>query len=575
MVRFDSRNTKAFKENAGSSGTGVASADHLKKSSRTSFSNDRLPTSIDRERQGSVDSRGAVRWSDRAASAKRSSGSYHDRVAAPTSLIRWLLFALLAAAVGGALLLSLLSVDTALSVWQRLQGLPAGFRYLYVALLSAAGLGIAWLGWRLLRKRPRRRTPPATVPAVTREDIERRAGRLLGEGVAVEAIDAELLDLDRRAASAYLHVAVFGAMNAGKSALIRALAPDAQAQSDVVGGTTRTIAHFRGRLPDGREVMFADIPGTQEDVGRELLARDEVLRAHWIIYLCAGDLSRAEAAEVAWLKEFGKPFALVLNQVDRYDDAERRVLLSRLRERAGGDVVAVSAGGEETVELHTPDGVRRERRPRPPVVGPLQALLARRLAEGVAAFEPARNSAVLKGLDLKLGQVEDERRAVLAEAIVGKYTRRAVVGALAAVAPGSDLVIQGALGTGLVRELAAVYETPVRQIDIDALIERAGRTLRTTTAVVLAIAGNAAKAFPGLGTIGGGLAHAVAYGMIFDSLGRAVADTLRNGGSLEAEAAAAAFVERLRQEPAPRLLGLLRSAIGPAASARETRKEVS
>jgi hypothetical protein len=496
-------------------------------------------------------------------------------VAAPTSLIRWLLFALLTAAVGGALLFSLLSVDTALSVWQRLQGLPAGFRYVYIALLSAAGLGIASLGWRLLRKRPAITRKQAPVAVVTREDIERRASRLLGDGVTVDQVDVELGDLDRRVSTAQLYVALFGAMNAGKSALIRALAPDAVAPSDVIGGTTLAVAHYAGVLADGRDVVFADVPGTQEDEGRESVARDEVLRAHWVLYLCAGDLSRGEAAEVAWLKEFGKPFALVLSQVDRYDDDEQRALLARLRERTGVDVVAVSSGGEEDVDLHTPQGVRRERRVRAPDVDRLQRLLGRRLADGPSALEPARSGAVLKGLDLRLGRVEAERRASLAEAIVGKYTRRAVVGALAAVAPGSDLVIQGALGTGLVRELAAVYETPVRQIDIDALIERAGRTLRTTTAVVLAIAGNAAKAFPGIGTIGGGLAHAIAYGMIFDSLGRAVADTLRSGGSLEAEAATNAFVERLRQAPAPRLLGLLRTALGPGVTRGDSRKEAS
>src|SRR5690606_40161818 len=130
-----------------------------------------------------------------------------------------------------------------------------------------------------------------------------------------------------------------------------------------------------------------------------------------------------------------------------------------------------------------------------------------------------------------------------------------------------------ALGTGLVRELAGLYETPVRQIDIDALVDRAGRTLRTTTAVVLAIAGNAAKAFPGLGTLGGGLAHAVAYGMIFDSLGKAVAQTLASGGSLESEAATAAFVQRLGQAPAPRLLGLLKTAITAPAASDHARKD--
>ena len=57
---------------------------------------------------------------------------------------------------------------------------------------------------------------------------------------------------------------------------------------------------------------------------------------------------------------------------------------------------------------------------------------------------------------------------------------------------------------------------------IEQLLARIGLTIRSTTAIVLAIAGNAMKAFPGLGTLGGGVVHAFAYGLAFDSLGRAL-----------------------------------------------------
>ncbi|MBX3725437.1 MAG: 50S ribosome-binding GTPase [Xanthomonadales bacterium] len=486
-----------------------------------------------------------------------------------TRLLRCLLFALLAAAVGGALLLALLAIDTSLSVWQRLQGLPAGFGYLYGALLGAAGLGVAWLGWRLLRRRrPRRRPPP---PPVTRADIERRAQRLVEVGATAPAVADELAELDRRAGSGHVWVVVFGAVNAGKSALVRALAPQATTASDALAGTTRAVEHVHGALPDGRPLVLADVPGTQEDPGRETLAREEVLRAHWVLYVCAGDLSRSQAAEVDWLKAFGKPFALVLNQADRYRPEELAQLQRRLRERVDAPLVTVSAGGEEAVEQ---DGTLAWRQ-RPPEVAPLQALLARRLAAGPQALEAARSQAVLGGLDARLSAVETADRAARCEAAVGKYTRRAVVGALAAVAPGSDLVIQGALATGLVRELAAIHEVPVRQIDIDALVARATGTLRTTTAVVLAIAGNAAKAFPGLGTLGGGVAHAVAYGMIFDSLGRAVAATLAESGRLDAQAAVDAFADTLRATPRPPVLGLLGAVLAERVVDRAKAREES
>ncbi|HQX25077.1 MAG TPA: GTP-binding protein HSR1, partial [Pseudomonadota bacterium] len=168
---------------------------------------------------------------------------------------------------------------------------------------------------------------------------------------------------------------------------------------------------------------------------------------------------------------------------------------------------------------------------------------------GASGLEPARQAAVLATLDQRLAAQEATLRALDAEAAVRKYTRRAVVGALAAVAPGTDLIIQGALATALLRELTSLYGLGLRDVDLDRFLERAGGTVRTTTSITLAIAGNALKAFPGLGTLGGGLVHAVAYGMVFDSLGRAVASTLAERGALDAGDALARLERDLRVPP--------------------------
>ena len=114
-----------------------------------------------------------------------------------------------------------------------------------------------------------------------------------------------------------------------------------------------------------------------------------------------------------------------------------------------------------------------------------------------------------------------------------RYARRAVVGALAAIAPGSDLVIQGALAAALTRELAQLYGVPASDVQIDDFVRQARLTLRTGSSLVLAIAGNALKAFPGLGTLGGGVLHAFAYALIFDSLGRALAASLAERKTLD------------------------------------------
>jgi hypothetical protein len=195
-----------------------------------------------------------------------------------------------------------------------------------------------------------------------------------------------------------------------------------------------------------------------------------------------------------------------------------------------------------------PDG-RREtaQRERPAQVDALLHALQALTHGGAAALEPARETAVLAGLGQKLDRAELAARATAADAVVDKYTRRAVLGALAAVAPGSDLLIQGALATGLVRELAALYAVPIKDLDLDAFLARAALTVRTATTVVLAIAGNAMKAFPGLGTLGGGVLHAIAYGLVFDSLGRAVAATLAGQQRLDAEQAVGSLAQLLAE----------------------------
>jgi uncharacterized protein len=168
----------------------------------------------------------------------------------------------------------------------------------------------------------------------------------------------------------------------------------------------------------------------------------------------------------------------------------------------------------------------------------------------------------------EVGRRSDElaRQAAARESaeVVSKYTRRAIVGALAAVAPGSDILIQGALGTALVRELARIHGVAVRELDVEALLSRVGLTVRNTTAIVLAIAGNALKAFPGLGTLGGGALHAVAYGLVFDSLGNALAATLAERSALDA-ADVETRVRALLAEPArERVERLARAAIAEA-----------
>ena len=472
-----------------------------------------------------------------------------------------LLLAVLVVLVVAALAWVLLSAaDAALSVWERLQAMPAALRWGFLSMLAALVLGGGWVAWRLLHPGPRR--VPRAQP-IDRGRLEQRAGAL---GEAARGARAELAELDRRRASRRIHVALFGEVSAGKSSLLRALVPGTDVDVAPTAGTTHEVRLVEGAMPEGGTLVLADVPGTNEAGGESFarMARAEAARAHVLVFVCDGDLTRAQASELHAISAFGKPVLLALNKNDRYRDTERAVLQSRLQERVrelGARVVAVSAGGSEEILRRRADGTEerivRERRPE---VEALRLELQRAAARGAEALEPAREAAVLAGVESDLSAAERSDRAGRSEATVRRYTKRAVIGALAAVAPGTDLIIQGALATGLVRELAAIHGIGVRELDVDAFLERAGGLLRTTTSVVFAVAGNALKAFPGLGTLGGGLLHAVAYGLIFDSLGRALAATMADMQSLDREATLEAFQRRLASPDPDRLQAVARLA---------------
>lgn len=444
---------------------------------------------------------------------------------------------------------------SALALWQEIAQLPTWLAVAIGAVLCAFAAAAGWLGWRLFAPRKRTFKP---VQAPDRASVERRVDALAQIKADTAVLEAELHELDRRRTSGECYVAVFGEISAGKSSLIRALAREAAPDVDVLGGTTTTVAHYRGAL-GGRSLIVADVPGTHEAGAkeRESIARDEALRAHAVVYVAAGDLTRQQDEELRWLHGYGKPLVLALNKIDQWNARERDALVGALTQRYADSVAAlvpVRAGGSERFERVLADG-RREQvvRDAAPDVEALRSKLAALVDGDAASLEAAREHAVLGALEERVATTEHRAREAEAVRIVDRYTRRAVVGALAAVAPGTDLLIQGALATGLVRELANLYAVPVRELDLDTFLEKATVTVRTTSSVVLAIAGNALKAFPGLGTLGGGVLHAIAYGLIFDSLGRAVARTLAERQSLDQQHIAGALRELLGENARARL----------------------
>ena len=480
----------------------------------------------------------------------------------------------------GGLLLVVLLTESFLNVQARLSEQADWLSYAWWGALGAVSLGVGWLLWRLLvpRRRRKARSTPKPAPAVSEADVEARIARAEADGVDTARMREELTRLRERRAAGEVHVALFGEISTGKSALVRALLPDAEAVSDVGGGTTRELRRYRWCSPAGDALVLTDMPGLDE-AGRTLdsLSREEALRAHVVVYVCDGDLSRTQFEELVELLELEKPLIVALNKADRYAADELALLEDRLRERVAGAsrvaVVTVSAGGRREVVRVLPDGTRqRVERDFPPRIEPLARALQRMIDEDPAALERLRDSAVFVLVDRQLDAATAAVRRAKADELVEGYARKAVVGALAAVTPGADLLIQGWLGTQMVKELAALYEVKVAKVDADLLLKLVQKHVGRATTLILAVAGNALKAFPGLGTLAGGILHAVAYGMIFRTLGRALVTTLETRGELHPVQTATVFKETLGENLETSARGLARLAVEEARRARSAER---
>jgi GTP-binding protein EngB required for normal cell division len=460
--------------------------------------------------------------------------------------VRLLVTAFILIALFLVLFLVLLATDTALSVWHYLKDAPAWIQLSYAVVLTGLPLLTLVLFWNWFRPGQRKKTDRGR-PEITTETLQDDLLQSSRQGIDVSAALEEIREQRRRRSTGEIYIAVYGEVSSGKSSLVQALLPDAEVEIDPRAGTTSKIRHYAWQAPSGDKVVIADLPGFNLD--DDSVAREETRRAHLVIFLCDGDLTASQMAQLQYLANLDKPLLLALNKADQYSREELEILLARLRKRSGlneNDIVTISTGGrEQLVRLLGEELEQRGDRPRRPEIAPLRKAVQRLLDQDRELMESLRETAVLTLASEKLEAAQDQHRSQQANDLVNKYSRRAMIGALAAVAPGSDLIIQGVLATRLIRELSKLYDIPVKEIEIESFLEQAGGKIRNMTAITLAIAGNAFKAFPGLGTVTGGVIHAVAYGMIFDSLGKAVAETMASRGALRPYPAAEAFEDLL------------------------------
>ncbi len=452
------------------------------------------------------------------------------------------------------LVLAVLLTDTLVNIWHNLRDAPDWLVMLVLSVLGLLSLLSGWALARLLIPKKQSLEQPDRAQKIDKAVLEQRLDTAREQGLETGFADTELAQLEQRRAAGKIFIALFGEISSGKSSLIKALLPDSTVEIDVAGGTTRELTEYHWTSTAGDELVITDMPGLNETAGgQDLVAREEALRAHIVIYLVDGDLTRSQAEELKELLALDKPCILALNKIDRLNEEQLAQVTSALQAKVDvlgtAEVVTISTGGRQTVIRTLHDGSEEiMERQLPPTMEPLQLALQRTIDNHSNTLEQLRDSSVFVLVSRQLDSALQAHRSEQAEQLVHSYARKAVVGAIAAIAPGTDILIQGYLATQMVRELSSLYGIPVRKIDMDLLLKLIQKHVRTHATVLLAIAGNGLKAFPGAGTLAGGVLHAVAYGFLFESLGKSVAASLESRGELHPLQVANQFEESLGED---------------------------
>ncbi|MBB3225804.1 hypothetical protein FHW69_000394 [Luteibacter sp. Sphag1AF] len=342
--------------------------------------------------------------------------------------------------------------------------------------------------WQRLRDLAGRVRPPTPRPSspVTGDGVAASLREILNDSsIPTDVRTAMAEDFARveamlsRIEKCELHVAVFGRVSAGKSALGNALLRREAFAVGVLHGTTTDArpARLDEAAHDG--LVLIDTPGINELGGeeRERLAFDVAEISDLVVFVADGDLTREERDALRTLAQTRRPIIVALNKTDRYTPDERDGLLARLVEHTAGivlpeNVIAVAALPSPKVFVEV-DEQGREHRQERATLPDVRALRERLLS--IAQREGKALSSVNAGLfagrltDQVSQRIASARRDLAARVIRQYCIAKGLAVALNPV-PVADLLVAAGLDAAMVVQLSRVYGLPLTRSESGRLV---------------------------------------------------------------------------------------------------------
>ncbi|MCG7913874.1 MAG: GTP-binding protein [Candidatus Thiodiazotropha weberae] len=294
----------------------------------------------------------------------------------------------------------------------------------------------------------------------------------------------------------HLHIAVFGRVSVGKSALLNALLGEQRFAVSALHGETRHSDMAVWREVEVSGVFLIDTPGINEISGeeRERMAEDVASRADLVLFVVDGDLTQTELQAMQKLAQLNRPLIVVLNKADRYTADELQLLLSSLREKLTGLVasdyiVAAAARPAERIYLQMDEqGQEQEirRTPQADVLALTDTLWMLIEKEGMTLS--ALNASLFAGqLSDEVAQRVVAIRQEVAERVIRGYCLGKGVAVAVNPIPVADLVAALALDASMVVHLARIYGMSVTRGEAGQLIKTIGSQMALLMATVWSV----------------------------------------------------------------------------------------
>lgn len=340
-----------------------------------------------------------------------------------------------------------------------------------------------------------------------------------------------------------LHIAVFGRVSVGKSALLNALLGEKKFTTSPLHGETKTAQQGQWQEYESGNIFLIDTPGIDEIDGakREQLALDVAARAELVLFVVDGDLTDTEVLALKTVSAQHRPIILILNKIDRYQAHEKAELFTSLKLLSDGlvdkrNVVGAAADPAEQFIIQVDEAGNESESTRKPDAD-VEQVRARLwdILQTEGKTLAALNATLFAGqLSDQVGQSIVLARSEIAQKMIHSYCVTKGVAVAFNPVPVVDLVAAAVVDVSMVVHLSNIFGLPLSKSEAGSLIKTIGAQMVLLMGTVWAVyfVSSALK----LGTTGlsamvtGGAEAAVAYYSTY-VVGQAAVQYLAQGKS--------------------------------------------